>query len=367
MSDYAAAHASGSTHAAVARECAARLGDTTGHTLGFVYATTQLNGGFGEIVTVLRRETGVPTWVGTAGMGVSANGAASFDEPGVVALTCRIPETAFRLQQPVRLRHVARSLAPDPKAAIGIVHADPRNSNLVELVATIARTTGIYYVGGLSVGTGIHPQALGNRIADGGISGVVLGGDGAPRISVGLTQDCAPIGTAHAITRCDGRVIAELDGRPAFEVLREDAGAGKGDDPRHWLANVQPAQLTAGSDLDGYMVHNLAGIDAARGLVAIGAKVETGDRIVFVRRSREAGERDLARVLADVKARAGSPKAALYYSCITRGPRLFADAAYEIRTVQASLGGIPAVGFYGNGEIANDRVHSYAGVVVVLS
>lgn len=367
MSDFASAHASGASHATVARECAARLGDTTGHTFGFVYVTTQLNGGFGEIVTVLRRETGVPTWVGTAGMGVCAGDTAYFDEPAVVALTCRLPDGAFRLLQPVRLGHVARSLAPDPQASIAIVHADPRNSNLVDLVGTIARSTGTYLVGGLSVGSGIHPQAVGNRIADGGISGVMIGGNGAPRISVGLAQDCSPIGAAHTVTRCENRVIAELDGRPAYEVLREDAGAGEGDDPRLWLANVQPAQLTVGSDRGGYMVHNLAGIDPARGLVAVGCKLEPGDRILFVRRSRAAGERDLARVLADVKARAGAPKAALYYSCITRGPRLFADAAHEIRTIHASLGGIPAIGFYGNGEIANDRVHSYAGVVAVLS
>ena len=162
-------------------------------------------------------------------------------------------------------------------------------------------------------------------------------------------------------------MIAELDGRPAFEVLREDAGAGKGDDPRQWLANVHPARPTIGSDRVGYSVLNLAGIDAARGVVAVGGMIVPGDRIVFVRRSRAAGERDIARMLADVKARAVAPKAALYYSCVTRGPKLFADASYEIRAIRTALGDIPAIGFFGNGQIANDRVHSYAGVLVVFA
>ena len=367
MSDFASAQASGGKHAEVARACVSQLGDTTGHTLGFVYTTSQLNGGFGEIVTVLKRETGVQTWVGTAGLGVAGPGATYFDEPAVTVLTCRIPDTGFRLLQPVRVGHVAKSLPPDPEATVGIVHADPRNRNLADLVATIAHARSTYLVGTLSVGSGIHPQAIGNRIADGGVSGVMLGGPGAPQVTVGLTQDCLPMGEPHAVGRGDGRVVAELDGRPAFDVLREDAGAAKADDPRQWLTNVHPAEPMVGSDFTRYMVRNLVGIDQARGLVGVGATLKPGDPIVFVRRSRAAGERDLSRMLADVKTRAKAPKAAIYFSCVTRGPNIFSSKDYEMQAIRDALGGIPAIGFFGNGEIANDRVHGYSGVLTLFS
>lgn len=367
MTDFASAHATGGRHAEVAKECANKLGDTSRHTLGFVYVTTQLNGGFGEILTTLKRETGVQTWVGTAGMGVCSSGTAYFDEPAVAAMTCRLPSSAFRLLSPVRVGHVARSLAPDALATIGIVHADPRNSNLTDLVATIARSRGAYLVGGLSVGSGIHPQAIGNHVVDGGISGVFIGGPGAPEVSVGLTQDSVPIGKVHTVTKGGGRVIVELDRRPAFEVLREDAGAAEGDDPRLWLENVHPALPIAGSDWTSHVVRNLVGIDPTLGRVTLGDTIKPDDQVVFVRRGRATGERDLARMLGSVTARAKAPKAALYYSCVTRGPKRFESKAYEIEVLRASLGDIPMVGLFGNGQIANDRIYGYAGVLTIFS
>lgn len=367
MTDFASAHATGARHAKVAKDCATKLGDTTGHTLGFVYVTTQLNGGFGEILTTLKRETGVPTWVGTAGIGVCSRDTAYFDEPAVAVMTCRMPCSAFRLLPPVRIGHVARSLAPDALATIGIVHADPRNSNLMDLIATIAKSCGVYLVGGLSVGSGIHPQAIGSHVADGGISGVFIGGAGAPQVSVGFTQDSVPIGKVHKVTKGGGRIIAELDGRPAFEVLREDAGAVAGDDPRLWLQNVHPARPIAGSDWTSHIVRNLVGIDPTRGLVNVGDTIKPDDQIVFVRRDRASGQRDLARMLRSTTARAKAPKAALYYSCVTRGPILFESKTYEIQVLRASLGDIPMIGLFGNGQVVNDRIHGYAGVLTIFS
>lgn len=367
MTDFASAHAAGDRHAEVAKVCAEKLGDTSGHTLGFVYATTQLNGGFGEIVTTLKRETGVPTWVGTAGMGVCSSGTAYFDEPAVAVMTCRLPGSAFRLLPPVRVGHVARSLGPDPLATIGIVHADPRNSNLADLIGTIARTRGTYLVGGLSVGSGIHPQAVGDRVADGGISGVFIGGPGSPQISVGLTQDSLPIGKVHTVTTGGGRTIAELDKRPALEVLREDVGATEDEDPRRWLANVHPALPIAGSDWASHVVRNLVGIDPAHGLVTLGDTIKPGDQVIFVRRDRATGQRDLERMLASVAARAQAPKAAIYFSCVSRGPKLFESKAYELQAIRKSLGDIPVVGLFGNGQIANDRIYGYTGVLTVFS
>ena len=367
MTDFASAHATGERHAEVARDCALKLGDTSGHTLGFVYVTTQLNGGFGEILTTLKRETGVQTWVGTAGIGVCSTGTAYFDEPAVAVMTCRLPDSAFRLLSPVRVGHVARSLGPDALAAIGIVHADPRNSNLTDLIATIARSRATYLVGGLSVGSGIHPQANGNHVVDGGISGVFIGGPGAPQVAVGLTQDSVPIGKMHTITKGGGRTIVELDRRPAFEVLREDVGAAEGENPRQWLGNVHPALPIAGSDWTNHIVRNLVGVDPKRGQITIGDMIKPDDQVIFVRRDRASGQRDLARMLGNTTARAKAPKAALYYSCITRGPRLFENKAYEIEALRASLGDIPLVGLFGNGQVANDRIYGYAGVLTIFS
>ena len=367
MTDFASAHASGGSPGDLVRDCAAGLGDTSGHSLGFVYATSPLAGSFGAVVAALREATGVESWVGTAGHGILATGAEHFEEPALAVLTCRLATADFRLLPPVRSEKEARTLAADPMAAIGIVHADPRNGAVAEIVAGVAGSRGAYLVGGLTSADGTFPQVAGDRVVDGGVSGVLLGGRGL-RVSVGLTQGCSPVGKAHAVTEGDGQVIATLDGRPAFEVLREDAGAAEGDDPRRWLANLHAALPVQKSDRADYMVRNLVGIDPERGLVAIADVVEPGDRVMFVRRDRTSAERDLARMLADVKARTGpAPKAALYFSCLARGPSLFRGEAYEARAIREALGDIPVAGFFGNGEIAHDRLYGYTGVLTVFA
>lgn len=367
MTDFASAHASGGSPGDLARACAAGLGDTGGHTLGFVYATSPLAGAFGEVVAALREATGVASWVGTAGHGILAAGAEYFEEPALAVLTCRLATGDFRLLPSVSSVEAARALAADPMAAIGIVHADPRNGAVADIVAGVAESRGAYLVGGLTSAGGAFPQIAGDRVVDGGVSGVLLGGRGF-QVSVGLTQGCSPVGSTHSVTEGDGQVIATLDGRPAFEVLREDAGAAEGDDPRRWLVNMHAALPVRASDRADYMVRNLVGIDPERGLVAIADVVEPGDRVMFVRRDRASAERDLARMLTDVKARTPwSPKAALYFSCLARGPNLFRGEAYETRAIREALGDIPVAGFFGNGEIAHDRLYGYTGVLTIFA
>jgi len=88
-----------------------------------------------------------------------------------------------------------------------------------------------------------------------------------------------------------------------------------------------------------------------------------------VRRDKSAAMDDLERMVADVTNRAsGEPKAALYYSCVARGPNLFGANSEEMKTIQAALGDdVPLVGFYANGEISNNRLYGYTGVLTLFS
>ena len=72
-------------------------------------------------------------------------------------------------------------------------------------------------------------------------------------------------------------------------------------------------------------------------------------------------------MLADVKRRAGNPpKAAVYYSCVARGPHLFGPNSEELKLVHEILGDLPLVGFYANGEISNNRLYGYTGVLALF-
>lgn len=368
MNDYCLAHASGATLDEILHSCLAQLG-RPGHALGFVYATSPLAGAFKEIIERLRAETGIVDWSGTVGLGICATGVDYFDVPALAVLTCDFAPDGYQIVAPVKgsgAQTAGDSATAAGNALLGIAHADPRSPQVIAAVASLARAHGTYLVGGLTSAERVFPQAAGGQVSDGGVSGVLIT-DPKRQISVGLTQGCSPIGPLHTITAAQDQIVMELDGRPAFEVLRKDAGAREEDDPRRWLVNMHAAIPVKGSDKADYVVRNLAGIDPERGLVAIAEQLEEGDQVMFVRRDRASAERDLERMLGDMKKRAKTPpKAGLYFSCVARGPNLFPRQAHEMKAIEAAFGLIPIVGFFGNGEIANDRVYAYTGVLTLF-
>ncbi len=369
MDDYRLAHASGDDLRQLLESCHHQLAGAEGHTLGFLYVTSPLARAFGAIVEDLGRATGIKDWAGTVGYGICATGTEYFERPAIVAMTCRFAPSGYRVLGPVQAAgEIAMTAgAGAANALVGVAHGDPRNPKLMETVAGLAERHGTYLVGGLSSAEQLFPQVAGSELSEGGVSGVLLT-DSSRQISVGLTQGCSPIGPAHEVTEVQDQIIVSLDGRPAFEVLREDCGAAEDGDPRRWLINMHAAIPVPGSDKADYVVRNLAGIDPERGLIAIAEQLSEGDRVMFVRRDRASAERDLDRMLADMKKRARTPpKAGLYFSCLARGPNLFASKAHEMKAIERAFGPIPIAGFYGNGEIANDRVYGYTGVLTLFS
>ena len=367
MEKFVLAHASGRSAQLLATACADQVRGAEG-SFGFVYATSPLSRAFPDIIEILQRRTGIRRWVGTVGHGVCATGVEYFGQEAIVVLTCGLDADAFQFIPAVTdPDDIAAETGLDGSAAIGVVHADPRNPALTTIVANLARHCGVYLVGGLTSAEGAFPQVTGSRIVDGGVSGILLGGGGL-RVIVGLTQGCSPIGSLHSVSRSQGQILLSLDGQPAFDVLREEVGAPLGADPRRWLANIHAAIPVTGSDRADYVVRNIVGIGPEDGLVAIADRVEPGDRVMFVRRDPDSAERDLHRMLADLKSRATvKPKAGLYFSCLARGPNLFRHEAYELKAIQKAFGDIPIVGFFGNGEIAHDRLYAYTGVLTLIA
>lgn len=367
MASFAAAHASDLLPNDLVERCVEQLraADAKGHRLGFVYLTDEVSSEAKGIIEGLKRETGVQNWVGTIGLGICGSGVEYFSRPALSVLTCDFDEQSARmlplLESTADLNEFSTS---GFFSAIGVVHADPRNAATLDLVTNLANDHQTFLVGGLTSAQENFTQIAGS-VGECGLSGVLLGGK--VQVAVGLTQGCSPIGPPHIVNHGEQNIIASLDGRPAYELLCEDLGVADGVDPRPWLGNIHAAVLVSGSDTGDYLVRNLMGIDSTQGLVAIADTVEPGSRIMFVRRDAEAAAKDLHRMLDDLRARAESPpRAALYYSCLARGPNLFDEESFELKTIRDALGGIPLAGFFGNGEISNDRIYGYTGVLTLF-
>ena len=162
-------------------------------------------------------------------------------------------------------------------------------------------------------------------------------------------------------------MLATIDNRPAFQVFKEEIGELLARDLSKIDGYVHAALPIIGSDTGDYLVRNLLGVDPEKGHVVIADRVATGDRVMFVRRDGTSAMADLKRMLADIKRRAGGvPKAALYFSCIARGPNLFGDGSVELGTIAEALGDVPLAGFFANGEISNNRLYGYTGVIVLF-
>src|SRR5262249_60797082 len=75
----------------------------------------------------------------------------------------------------------------------------------------------------------------------------------------------------------------------------------------------------------------------------------------------------LERMLKELKARAGGPpRAGLYFSCVARGPNLFDEPMRETALIRDAFGDFPLAGFFGNGEIAHNRIYGYTGVLALF-
>jgi small ligand-binding sensory domain FIST len=264
---------------------------------------------------------------------------------------------------------------------LGIVHADPRNAYIGDILNAITDDTDAFLVGGLTASRGKQAQ-IADRLTEGGVSGVLFGED--VRVVTGLSQGCSPVGDIHEVTKADENIIAELDGRPALDVFREDIGEVLSRNLERVSGYIYAALPIAGAESVGdpggdsgddsagdagdYLVRNIVGIDPGNKLVAIGERISAGDRVIFVRRDGPAAAEDLDRMLADVTRRAkGTPKAALYYSCVARGPNLFGPDSDEMKAVQAVLGDdVPLVGFFANGEISKNSLYGYTGVLTLI-
>lgn len=366
---FVAAHAVADHWGLAAKSCLERLSVAVGRAnLGFLYVTETFSGDLPSILTFLRETTRVETWVGAAVPGLCAGTQEIRDGGAMAVLLGHLPEGSFRVFSSVDAADFSARLgtwAMGHGPALALVHGDPRHAGLTALVETLADGIG-FLVGGL-VAVGDHPSQLAGGVVPGAVSGLLLG---EPVQAVtGLTQGCTPIGPVHVVGESWGNVVANLDGKPALEVFKADAGELIARDPRRAAGYIHVALPVAGSDRGDYVVRTLMGLDPAQGWLAVGDEIPVGQRLMFVRRDPAAAQADLDRMLNDVRRRLDGrvPLAAVYVTCTARGEHMFGERGAELDQVRRALGAaVPLIGFFANGEISGQRLYAYTGVLTVL-
>ena len=366
-------------------------------TIGFVYMTQQLAADAQSILTLLRAVTEIEHWSGCAAAGICANGVEYTGLPALSVMVGEVPDHQVRYfhAQNGGYKKLHAGLEPwlnrhDPMLVV--LHADPNGeSHPAQAIEEVESMVGGFMVGGLSSARGV-PSILAKDALHGGISGFVFSQDFP--VATSISQGCVPIGPQHDISKADDHVIGYLDGKPPFDVLsgRMTTFAEKkfGDNPADHLLetgrqNTDPNKLVnadihvafpvTGTDKADFLVRNIIAIDPESGAIAVGENLEDGQKILFVQRDDETVRSDLSSMLVNLRQRVlhdrgeFAPKAALYVSCVARLGVSFlgnGKAGGEMSLLREVLGEIPITGFYAAGEISNNRLYGYTGVLTLF-
>jgi small ligand-binding sensory domain FIST len=352
--------------------CMRQVGDIPAQAnLGFLYVTDTFADQLQPILDRFRAETGIEHWIGTVGIGICATGKEYSQVSAMAAMIGCFPEHSFQIlpfynRAADHLPGGWDSWLHQSDSHVAVVHGDPGNNNMPLLLSQLhSELPGGYLVGGLSSSHGTHPQ-IADELLEGGLSGVVFNNQVA--VATGLSQGCSPITTKHTITDCDNNVINRIDNRPALEVFKEDIGEILARDLNRAAGYIFAGLPIKGSDTGDYLVRNLIGIDTQGKRIAIGDLVHQGQALQFCRRDSNSAREDMQRMLDDLKRRiTGTPRGGLYYSCLGRGQDLFGEDSAELNMIRETLGDFPLVGFFANGEIFNDQLYGYTGVLTVFN
>jgi hypothetical protein len=221
-------------------------------------------------------------------------------------------------------------------------------------------------------------QYCDDEVVSDGVSYALL--SGAAQASWAISHGMVPIGGERKVTRSQGNVIYEIDGKPAIEVLKEYLPEHALVEDRDWRPYAISLALIfeAPSYMkdEEYVVRGVPAVRKADGSITVQTEVQEGTSIWFSSRDKEKISTRFDQMAGQIKEQLGyqKPKLVFQFECLTRGKMLFREQEKQelLRRFRQSVGpDVPWAGFYTIGEIGsveehNDR-HLYTSVVLALS
>ena len=180
------------------------------------------------------------------------------------------------------------------------------------------------------------------------------------------------------MTRSQGNVIYEIDGKPALEVFQEylpDPALAENWGAR--LANTFALCFRAPSYIkdEDYIFRAVLSVNKAEGSLTLATEVQEGTSVWFSSRDQEKVTTGLDRMATQIKEQLGDtqPKLVLHFDCTARGKIMFRDQEKlrNLRRFWQAVGPeVPWAGFYTFGEIGPVNKHNcyynYTAVVLAL-
>ena len=221
-------------------------------------------------------------------------------------------------------------------------------------------------------------QYCDDEVIFGGVSYALLSGEA--QTAWANSHSLIPIGGERIVTRSQGNVIYEIDGKPAVEVLKEYLPEHALVADRDWLRYAISLALLfrAPSYMkdEEYVVRGVPQLSLTDGSITVQTEVEEGTSIWFSSRDKERITTGFDRMAQQIEEQLGGeqPKLVFQFECVTRGHVMFREQEklQLLKRFRQSVGqDVPWVGFYTVGEIGpveeHNDIHRFASVVLALT
>ncbi len=218
-------------------------------------------------------------------------------------------------------------------------------------------------------------QYCDDEIVSDGVAYALLSGEVQPASAIGIGY--LPIGAERKVTRSQGNVIYEIDGKPTVEVLQEylPDSALADDWRRYAISCVLCLRAPSYMKDEEYVVRTILSLDATDGSAIVQTEVQEGTSIWMTSRDQEKLTAELDRMAEQIKKELGGnqPKLVLHFDCVSRGKLMLRDQEklQLLRQFRQAVGPeAPWAGFYTFGEIGpvgkHNCYHNYTAVVLAL-
>jgi hypothetical protein len=223
-------------------------------------------------------------------------------------------------------------------------------------------------------------QFCGSSVESQSVVGSLLGGDFKPYFSI--MHGCVPKdGIYHTITRAEGSVIYEIDGKSAVDMIDHQYGS------QEWGNQVPVRRLTIGVNYgekfedfkeDNFVNRLITGVLPDRdGIVLFEPDLKEGTEILFMLRDNkmmmESVQKNSTELFERITAKGEKPVFGLYIDCAGRTAKTSETLTEEASEIQNTFNryNAPLFGFYSGVEVApllgRSRGLDWTGVLLVLA
>lgn len=238
-------------------------------------------------------------------------------------------------------------------------------------------------VGGGVVGDyefNLTKQFCGFSVESQSVVGVLLGGNFKPYFSI--MHGCVPKdGIYHTITRAEGAVLYEVDGKSVVDMIDDQYGSNE------WSNQIPVRRLTIGVNYgqkfevfkeDNFVNRLIAGVLPDReGIVLFEPDLKEGTEVLFMLRDNkmmmESAQKNSADLFEKIMAKGERPVFGLFIDCAGRTAKISETLTEEAAEVQNifNRNNTKLLGFYSGVEVApllgKSRGLDWTGVLLILA